>query len=175
MCVADPCAAVECDEQTEFCSEGRCVKLCAHVFCDPGERCAIIEGTAGKETRCIKDSCLEVNCPTDQVCIEGRCVEDPCARAFCKKHEVCIDGVCQPDPCEQTRCPAGYVCNLGVCQAQNVSGATELLASGGGGFSCRVSAGADVGGHTSLVLLLLGWVMLFVRRRRTSRPQRRRQ
>ncbi len=166
-CVADSCAGVTCPDG-EFCLDGRCIRSCDNVFCDPGETCKLIQVGSVMETKCVADSCADVSCAAGKTCVNGKCVNDPCQGVFCERGLVCQDGLCVKDLCERTSCPAGYYCQLGECLLANVVGTSEILASGGGGFSCAVNKKHSRAPSSLFILLALGLLALTRRNRKRS-------
>ncbi len=172
VCQKNPCAGAKCKDD-EFCQSGTCVKLCDAVFCPTGESCKVLVEGGKTLTRCVKDPCQNVICATGkgEVCVDGKCVADPCAGVSCpNKGEVCVAGKCVPDLCELTTCPIGYHCEKGVCLAANIENTTELLASGGGGCSCRLT---DEGEQGTGLLVLLALALGLAARRRGARAHSR--
>ncbi len=62
---------------------------------------------------CVEHDCLDVACPTEQVCVSGECV-GACDEVVCPHDQVCRQGHCV-DPCGGVVCEDEYVCQDGVC------------------------------------------------------------
>ena len=165
-CQADSCLEVQCPSG-EFCLDGRCLRSCDNIFCDPGETCQLIQVGSQMETRCVVDSCANTSCTAGKVCANGKCINDPCLGVRCEPGKACQDGQCVLDLCERTTCAPGYTCSLGQCKLDNVVGTAEILASGGGGFSCAVTRGHHRAPTSLLLWLALG--LLAIRRRNRRR------
>ena len=185
-CVPDPCGDDVMCAADEACRDGVCEPSCADVDCDSGEIC--------RRGVCVDDLCDGVTCTSDQRCDEatGDCVDDLCTGVMCLSPSVCDpeDGGCGEDPCLRVRCPGDERCFEGECippvttpdgGMMDVDGGTSgdvdlgpgdedpeerVLATGGGGCTCRVEPGGPPGWPASF---LLAFVTLGLIRRRRNR------
>ncbi len=167
-CIDDPCAAADCDFDSEYCSEGTCRPLCYDEACPLGMRC-------NDQGECVEDPCAEKECGANMVCEEGRCRDDPCRDKVCKSGQVCVlPGKCVDDPCALVTCPSDAHCvtersGRVRCRPDGPVSRppipTEVLMSGGGGCSCATGPGGGSGLPASLPFLLIALVGLFLRRR----------
>jgi hypothetical protein len=165
-CKKDPCADAGCSPD-EYCVDGTCHPLCDDLACGPGESCqADAQGVA----RCTKDPCANIDCGEGRVCQDGQCVVDPCNTVQCPDGQVCIDGTCVTDPCEKIKCPQGLACINGLCVPTNVTGTTDLLATGSGGIGCTVGPPAEPSPtrHTLLLIFVAALLILVRQARRDS-------
>jgi hypothetical protein len=178
-CQKNPCDGVSC-AGGEMCIAGSCIKTCDDVTCKDGEVC--------KQGQCVaKDPCEGYPCAENFICkvtSDGsrKCEPDPCRVVSCLPGQICLEGICKDDPCLTTRCPPHLQCKLdrlGDPDCVLRPGATppqqkKMLATGAGGFGCRVGAGDDSNGNsdgslTWWLTLLLG-LGLVARRRSRPRP-----
>lgn len=161
-CVNDPCGNISCPTG-QVCQNGRCVPQCcsddsckfnricracqcfdppcAGVTCPNGTTCNKDTGNCetpagscdvdkvqcpGEEVcidgKCTPPGCYNASCAEGKVCLKGQCTDDPCANKQCKDNEFCrpVDGTCQPY-CD---CKPNEVCNNGVCEANPCDGKT---------------------------------------------------
>jgi hypothetical protein len=120
------------------------------------------------------DPCKGVACPTGQVCSiqqgVGVCIEDQCL-AGCRAGQTCCSGMCVEDQCRGLLCPEGSTCTLdatctAVCQGSGEE-KDKIVGAGGGGFACSYG-GAESTSRTAAtpLALVLGFVLLGLRRRR---------
>jgi MYXO-CTERM domain-containing protein len=181
QCVEDPCQALGCEPQAEYCQRtcddrGVCTATCEAVCaCEPGQICTA-PGV------CAPDPCWETSCATGTRCDPEtlECEADPCFAVACRSGERCFEGECLADPCTLVSCPIHYGCVVRVgesgtgdatpvafCEAGAaywVPGRDgEDLTAGGSGCSCRTGEGAG-----APVLPLLGVGLLVIWRRRRS-------
>jgi hypothetical protein len=169
-CKKDPCADAGCSPD-EYCVDGTCYPLCDDLACAPGESCkADAQGVA----KCTKDPCADIDCGEGRVCKDGQCVVDPCNTVQCPDGQVCIDGTCVADPCEKVWCPQGLACREGVCVPTNVTGTTDLLATGSGGVGCTVGPPEEPSPtrHTLLLIFVAALLILVRQARRDSTRDR---
>lgn len=101
----------ECADE-EVCHNGRCVPNCSlsdefACFEDWGFICDPETGF------CIEESCIDVECGSDQVCQQGECVGG-CEDVVCPYGQSCRLGICV-DPCATVTCSEHQVCSEGVC------------------------------------------------------------
>jgi hypothetical protein len=158
FCVPDPCATVNCDPG-EVCNQadGQCVDLCDGVTCptgltcfggicqdcfslgcDPGELC-VRNGTGPGE--CVADPCFDVQCNTNQACVDGTCENVTCDPA-CPSDQRCEGGQCVDDPCD------GIHCNpLQICDPANGECVDNLCRDVvcGNGQACNPADGTCIG------------------------------
>ncbi|MEM4134531.1 MAG: hypothetical protein QXV73_04980 [Candidatus Micrarchaeia archaeon] len=104
------------------------------TYWDSKKECCVYENGF-----CYGDPCADVQCPPDQVCINGNCklqidlcegvicdegqicdpltrlCSDPCKNVFCPAGQICINGNCETDQCYNVQCPAGQICINGNC------------------------------------------------------------
>lgn len=163
-CATDPCNNVSCGSD-EYCVDGVCIELCEPTQCAKGSRCVLTSSRTDDppyKAECATDPCATVSCSINQVCVNGTCIENSCN---CNNSQFCVEGRCEANPCEVTRCPAGTRCELGICFAAGLS-STDVLATGSGGFACRIANESSNGIY--LVFYLLGLFFLRRRSRRTS-------
>ncbi len=175
-CVMDACADADCDDD-EVCRAGECEASCAGVECGVGEVCQ-----AGE---CEDNACFGKRCEEGEVCLDGECIEDRCdslAVSRCGADGLTCDresGECVRGACFQVACPQGQTCSEGECQVpttlptiggsptpgRTVDTQSRVLASGGGGCTCRVTGAPSSGPGAGpwLGLALLG--LLVMRRR----------
>ena len=151
-CQDHPCAGVRC-ALGQYCSDGFCKSSCGRVACGAGGRC--VDG------RCVAGSasCAGDSCGAGIPCNGGLC-DSACAGVHCLQGQVCRAGSCMDDPCSRVRCPQGERCAEGQCLSDFTSSGsrTDLLATGGGGFSCAVGGTAAAPSPPwPWLLLLLGW------------------
>ncbi|NIR34990.1 MAG: hypothetical protein GWO22_02830 [Actinobacteria bacterium] len=184
-CVPDPCGEDVVCAADEACRDGVCEPSCATVDCPSGEVC--------RRGSCVVDQCDGVSCPSGQRCDEetGGCVDDLCGGVMCLEPSVCdpTDGGCAEDPCLRVRCPGEERCFEGECipgismpdgGPTDVDGGPgedpdlgpergdpeeRVLATGGGGCTCRVEPrDGPPGWPTGLMLSLI--TLGLIRRRR---------
>ena len=182
-CIPDPCGEDVVCGANEACRDGACEPSCATTSCDDGETC--------RRGLCQEDLCSGVTCPSNQRCDEttGACTDDLCDDVMCIESTVCDpeDGGCAEDPCLRVRCPGDERCFDGECvppvvapdggrmdfdmgTAEPDMGTTgdpedRVLATGGGGCTCRTAPSGD----QSLFGILLGLLTLTLIRRRRNR------
>ncbi len=171
------CQGVSC-KSNEQCSPktGLCVDVsCRTKGCPTGKVCV--------SYKCVDDPCPNGACPKWQMCAQGKCYNlcweqkcadgSKCVRGVCGGKDQTCEGALCADPCRTTRCPAGYACyvtdsGISDCwRRPTTPPPTDLrvLATGGGGFACRVGSGSG-GFPTTLLLLALLVVGRMTRRRR---------
>lgn len=184
MCVTDACAAAAC-EVNEVCRGGECERSCASVTCDSDELCR-----AGE---CVANECAGVRCETDMTCAprSGDCVASACSGVRCESGLTCDpeNGDCVRDACWNVQCPSGELCSQGECRIADTrpdngnagAGApgddvnSRVLATGGGGCSCRIASGStDTRTSAPALWLALGGLLVLARfgRRRLREPRR---
>jgi hypothetical protein len=154
-CQVDRCRGVTCDEG-EFCRDGACLALTCTPECAAGSVC--VNGQCQALT-CDLRNCEGRSCPPAQACNPD-------------------NGLCIPDPCQTTECPNGFSCSV-VCGGVSVctegtpgeeETKVDVLATGGGGFSCEIGAVARGGGRAWWLLLVAIGALVAARRR--SRPSK---
>lgn len=149
-CVPDPCVDLEsgdaCDDR-DGCTEGdRCV----------GGRCA------GTPRACAEGGCdLQLGlCPEEIECQQDADCEpsDPCRDALCSEG-LCVEQ--RIEECGPTESPPPLHTDAGAAEPDHDATRDD------GGCGCRVGPGAPSDrDRPALVLLLLAWVALRIRRRR---------
>jgi MYXO-CTERM domain-containing protein len=170
-CLEDPCANVTCTAP-EYCSNGSCIRSCAGVTCGPGEVCEL--------GMCHPSSCAGITCPPFQVCdpADGMCHQDRCLGHQCPPGQACdpLTGDCGQDPCLGIQCPSpDQVCTNGSCNVPPVitnDGGVETheyVSAAGSGCACQVGTRGGGSGPPLAGLLLVGAVLVIVRRRRGDR------
>jgi hypothetical protein len=162
-CVHDACATVTCSPD-EFCrpDQGTCVKSCAGVMCNPGEKC--------HDGVCQPTGC-DGACPLGQRCDgNGGCEPDPCFNKSCSFEMTCdpATGECVADPCLNVQCPMGQQCFQGDCwnpdQLMGMPDAAPrpaVYATGDGGCGVTPGGRGGRGGGAAWVaaaaVLALAW------------------
>jgi hypothetical protein len=173
-CVVDACENAACADD-QVCRAGACERSCANVRCDEGESC--------HGGRCRQDACAGIACGSGRACDpdSGECVENACGGVSCMNGLLCepVEGECVRNECWDVRCPGNQLCLGGECRnpssgmnqgpsAEEINeNATRVLATGGGGFSCRVTAGAERAAPLPWLALLTLLALWRVRARRT--------
>ncbi len=161
MCVADPCAGVDCatgcaDPLGCSCVEGACVDNCDDNLCPDGQRC-------GVDGACRPDTCADVTCGDGERCEGGACVPDPCDGVTCQAGDACVDGDCVEDPCKLVTCSTGYQCEVRdgatLCLPTNPAYEPDWVFAGGSGCA------AGGGGASAVGLVALALFGLTRRRR----------
>jgi hypothetical protein len=119
FCLPGACALCK---STEICRDDHCVDPCDGVQCADNESCVLGN---------CKD-CLQLGCPSGQICFERSCQEDACRNIRCSDTEFCFKGECMP-LCENKDCGTGERCNAsGQCERDRCAGV-----SCGSGEVCR--------------------------------------
>jgi hypothetical protein len=134
--------------------------------CEPGEICKVVGEGEQRTSQCLKDPCINVECPSGKVCVNGECNTDPCALIKCEKGQVCSEGQCVIDLCEVTQCPPDYECILNTCVIKGLEGTSELLAAGSGGCACSVSDSNSIFTPWGGALFIFGLILFSGYRRR---------
>jgi len=90
------------------CDKGTCVAACLNgkFECTGGLTCST-------DGYCVEPDCVNVTCPSGEVCVSGLC-KAPCDGVTCP--QVCRVGTCV-DPCAGVTCETGQVCDNGICIA----------------------------------------------------------
>jgi MYXO-CTERM domain-containing protein len=120
------------------------------------------------------------DCEAGSVCVNGQCEVLDCNLEVCRDRscptgQACnpTNGLCIPDPCATTECPTDFRCQV-VCGGVAVCTAgtpgqpdptVEVLATGGGGFSCEIGSVARKGSDAWWIFLA-GVLGLAFRRRK---------
>lgn len=96
-----------CDEGF-VCDRGTCVPRCGsgEFRCQFGLQC-------NARGVCVDPRCVDVECPSGEVCVAGECI-DACDGVVCPYGHECRAGACI-DMCAGVECDEGYSCQLGVC------------------------------------------------------------
>jgi hypothetical protein len=132
-CVEDPSMCKACaNGMGERCdtSARKCVPdLCCGVTCGANETCQPLTG------QCTK-SCANVNCSSDQICVDGACVDNKCKGVMCPEGKTCdpSSGMCVSDVCRSKTCQAGQACCMGGCTSDPCA-AVQCAT----GFKCTVN------------------------------------
>lgn len=174
------CASVSCGTG-QRCVDGVCESdKCAHVSCDAQKACEQTTGT------CQTNACLTVKCQAGCVCdrLSGECVADPCLKLHCPAGESCCGGVCIDGRTDHgycgaagdcsgeeagRKCASNESCQRGVCAAISsntpdsiIKRGTAVIAAGGGGCACTVTAGGNSAGSERWIWAVgFMWVALF--------------
>jgi hypothetical protein len=81
----------------------------------------------------------DVDCPGDEICVEGECVPPECDDDLdCPSGQICVEGRCQPEPPECTEdedCEEGMICLNGECVPEEPECETD--ADCAEGFVCE--------------------------------------
>lgn len=124
VCEPDPCATAACSA-VQACRDGVCIKSCALVTCENGQRC--VDGV------CETDKCAGASCESGQSCNPqtGLCETNRCLGIDCAQGFVCetVSGECTPDPCLNLRCPSTQSCQDGTCIVRCPSGGIDCAGS----------------------------------------------
>ncbi|MEE2645248.1 MAG: MopE-related protein, partial [Myxococcota bacterium] len=107
-CAGRPGEPLACPTGYYCADEGRCLSLCAGVYCLEGQRCR-------PETGVCFDLCEGVDCAEGERCLEGECVEESCENFGCEEGRRCLDSFCVEDPCAGIDCGDGAFCREGEC------------------------------------------------------------
>ena len=96
-----------CPDANYICDKGKCVGRCGsgEFPCAPGLQC--------DHDYCRDPSCIGVDCPAGQVCVNGKC-EGGCDGVTCPHGQSCVQGYCL-DLCAGVKCEGDRVCENGVC------------------------------------------------------------
>lgn len=138
-----------CDDPDEVCHNGRCVPHCElsdEFTCALGYLC---DGETGF---CVEEACIDVDCPSHQVCQGGHCVGG-CDNVICPHGRSCRLGSCV-DPCLGVTCSGSQICREGVCvngcgQCNGIICESPLQCDGGTGECVDPSCTSpcDLGTH----------------------------
>ena len=127
-CVDGNCVISKCKtpcKTGEYCDEAdpknpKCTKnTCGAGSCKHGRVC--------QQGRCIDDPCTRMGCPTPGICKAGQCVSGGgCfVDVDCPGDQVCIQGKCAAPNCYTTaKCTSAQLCRDTKCQANNCAGSS---------------------------------------------------